>query len=59
MTKYNIFSENIYGNWEIDEKKFIDIAKKILKYYLSSDNVYQNSCLNEFDNKTISYYYLY
>ncbi len=59
MTKYNIFSENIYGNWKIDEKKYIDIAKKILKYYLSLDNVYQNSCLNEFDYNTISFDFLY
>ena len=31
----NIFSENIYPDWEVDEKKFIDIAKKILDFYLS------------------------
>lgn len=26
--KKNIFSENIYSGWEIDEKFFINIAKK-------------------------------
>ena len=32
MLSYNIFSENIYDDWEIDEKKYIDLAKKILKF---------------------------
>ena len=34
-TKINIFSENIFPSLEIDEKKYIDRAKKILKFYLS------------------------
>lgn len=59
MTKFNIFSENIYGNWELDEKKYIDTAKKILKYYLSLENVYKASCLNEFDYNTVSFDFLY
>ena len=28
MPDINIFSENIYENWDIDEKFFINIAKK-------------------------------
>ena len=28
--KFHIFSENIYPDWEIDEKKFITIARKVL-----------------------------
>ena len=43
----NIFSENIYEGWEVDEKKFIDIAKKILDFYLSE--VLEQSCLNGFE----------
>jgi len=35
--KFNIFSENIYPDWELDERKFIGIAKKLLKYYLQND----------------------
>ena len=45
MTKYNIFSENIYDSWQIDEKFFIDTAKKILKFYLSLTEVYEKSCI--------------
>ena len=59
MTKYNIFSENIYDNWQIDEKLFIDTAKKILKFYLSLSDVYEKSCLNSFDYNTISFDFLY
>ena len=33
--KYHIFSENIYPDWQVNEKKLIDTAKKILKFYLS------------------------
>ena len=43
--KKNIFSENIYPDWEIDEKFFIDIAKKILKFYLNQPEVTKNCCL--------------
>lgn len=53
----NIFSENIYEGWEVDEKKFIDIAKKILDFYLSE--VLEQSCLNGFEYDTISFDFLY
>lgn len=53
----NIFSENIYPDWEVDEKKFIDIAKKILDFYLSE--VLEKSCLNGFEYDTISFDFLY
>ncbi len=59
MTKYHIFSENIYDSWQIDEKFFIDTAKKILKFYLSLSDVYEKSCLNSFDYNTISFDFLY
>ena len=53
----NIFSENIYEGWEVDEKKFIVIAKKILDFYLSE--VLEQSCLNGFEYDTISFDFLY
>lgn len=59
MTKYNIFSENIYDSWQIDEKFFIDTAKKILKFYLSLAEVYEKSCLSSFDYNTVSFDFLY
>lgn len=57
--KKNIFSENIYPDWEIDEKFFIDIAKKILKFYLNQPEVTENCCLNGFDFDTVSFDFLY
>lgn len=57
--KKNIFSENIYPDWEIDEKFFIDIAKKILKFYLNQPEVSENCCLNGFDFDTVSFDFLY
>ncbi len=59
MLSYNIFSENIYDDWEIDEKKYIDIAKKILKFYLSLEDVYKKSCLQDYDYDTISFDFLF
>ena len=57
--KFNIFSENIYENWQVDEKKFIDLAKNILKFYLSKPSVKEGSCLNNFDYDTVSFDFLY
>lgn len=61
MTKkdYNIFSENIYPDWNIDEKFFIDKARNILNFYLSIPEVYTASCLSGFDYDTVSFDFLY
>lgn len=45
MTKINIFSENIHSSLEVNEKKAINVAKKILKYYLSEKSIFEKSCL--------------
>ncbi len=58
-TKFHIFSENIYESWDVNERKFINIAKKILKYYLSKTDVYNASCLAGLDYDTISFDFLY
>ena len=51
----NIFSENIYEAWQIDEKFYVDSAKKILDFYLSIPEVYETSCLEGFEYNTISF----
>jgi len=53
----NIFSENINSNYEIKERKFINTAKKVLKYYLSE--IEDSSCLKGYDYKTLSFDILY
>ena len=55
--KINIFSENIYTEKDINEKKFIDIAKKVLRFYMSE--ILEASCLNDEDFDTISFDFLY
>ena len=59
MTKFFVVSENIYPDWEIDEKKFVDIAKKIIKFYLSQNSVAENSCLKGFEYNTVSFDFVY
>lgn len=58
-TKFLIFSENIYPDWQIEEKKFINIAKKLLKFYISKPEVYQKSALCGHDYNTVSFDFLY
>lgn len=51
INQINIFSENIHKEIEVDEKKAITIAKKLLEFYLKEENIFNNSCLfeQEFD----------
>lgn len=44
--KINIFSENIHGSIDFDEKKALETAKKITKYYLEDERIFSQSCLN-------------
>ncbi len=57
--KINIFSENIYPDWEIDEKKFIQLARKILKFYLKQPEIKDSCCLALQVFDTISFDFLY
>ena len=59
MTKINIFSENIYEDWAIDQKACISIAKKILKFYLSQPEISSVCCLKDYNYDTISFDFLY
>ena len=55
--KINVFSENIFEKREINEKKFINIAKKILKFYLTK--IFDISCLNGQAFKTLTFDFVY
>lgn len=59
MTKINIFSENIHKSLEVDEKKAINKAKKILKFYLEQESIFKPSCLYNRDFNCISFDILY
>lgn len=59
MPKINIFSENIYDGWAVDEKECIKIAKNILKFYLEQPEIAASCCLCGYKYKTISFDFLY
>ena len=49
----NIFTENIYPDWEIDEVKLIEVGRKIFDYYLQT--IAKDSCLEGFEYETITF----
>lgn len=59
MTEYNIFSENIYPDWAIDEKFFIDKAREILKFYIEQPEITKYFCLKNYEYDILSFDFLY
>ena len=57
VTKINVFSENLYQSRDINERKFINIAKKVLKFYMSK--ICEKSCLHGQKFNTISFDFVY
>ena len=52
MKIINVFTENIYDSWKINEKEVIDNTKKLLSCYL--ENLINSSCLCGYDFKSIT-----
>ena len=52
MTIYNIFTENIFTNWNVNEKDVIEKTRKLLEFYIS--NLGKNSCLAGYDYDSIT-----
>ena len=53
MTTINIFTENIFDNWKVDEKDVIQKTKKMLEHYISK---LENKCClyeKEYDTLTL------
>jgi probable rRNA maturation factor len=57
--KINIFTENIHKSMFVDEKKFINKAKKIFQFYLQEKNIFDSSCLACEKFKCLSFDILY
>ena len=55
----NVFSENIYKEWEVNETKLIEITRRLLEYYMTRPDIFDSSCLNNQDFNTISFDILY
>ena len=49
----NIFTENIYPEWGIDELRAINIGRKIVQYYLST--IEKDSCLAGYSFETLTF----
>lgn len=52
MTTINIFTENIFADWKVDEKDVIDKTRRMLKFYISEYG--KLSCLNNQDYNSIT-----
>lgn len=57
--KINIFSENIHKKLEVDEKKALTVAKKLLHSYMKDENILNRSCLFKQEFDCISFDILY
>lgn len=57
--KINIFSENIYPKNKLDEKKYIQTAKKILKFYLKQPEVLDSFCLKNLEYSSVTFDFVY
>lgn len=49
----NIFTENIYGEWELDEAEVIQNTRRIVEFYL--DQLRDVSCLEGIEFDTLSF----
>lgn len=52
MKTINIFTENIYSGWDLDEKDVIEKTSKLLKYMIS--NLEDESCLKGYDYDSVT-----
>lgn len=52
MTTINVFTENLYPDWKIDEKDVIKKTKTLLKHYI--EVLGEKSCLKDYKYKSIT-----
>ncbi len=55
MTNFNIFIENTYSNFDIDEVKIYNDTIKITKFIFQDESIINKSCLNSFKYDSISF----
>lgn len=49
----NVFTENVYSDWNLDEVEVINKTRLIFDYYLK--NILESSCLEGFEFETITF----
>ena len=52
MTIINIFTENIFPDWKLDEKDVIEKTRRMLEFYIS--NLKEKSCLEGYNYESIT-----
>lgn len=52
MTTINIFTENIFSDWKLNEKDVIEKTRKMLEYYIST--LHDDSCLQGYKYESIT-----
>lgn len=52
MTTYNIFTENLFDSWKLDEKDVITKTRQMLEHYV--EHLKDKSCLNDKDYDSIT-----
>ena len=52
MTTINIFTENIFEDWKVDEKDIIDKTRKMLEFYIKE--LGDKSCLSDKEYESIT-----
>ena len=52
MTTINVFTENIFPDWKVDEKEIISKTKILLKHYI--ETLGKKSCLSGYQYKSIT-----
>lgn len=59
MTDFNIYIENEYQNWNLEEEKLLQDIKTIISYYMTKPEITNSYCLKDYDYKTISFDFLF
>lgn len=59
MINYNIYVENIYSDWNIDEENIKNIAKDIFSFYLNVPEISKACCLAGYDYKSVAFDFLF
>ena len=52
MTTINVFTENIFENWKVDEKDIIEKTRKMLEFYIKE--LGDKSCLSDKEYESIT-----
>ena len=56
--KINIYCENEYKSWNVDSSWVIKTAVSILNFYVDNPEIYENSCLKDYDYGRLSFDFL-